>query len=184
LKYFRPILFVLMSLFAGSLFFLLHKNWIIVQWASFGGERISEEKKRSISLKQPVTLFFLQDGDERSCVIHQVWHNDVSENVRYALNNWLSLAFEEHMINVLSKLESVAFAEGEQIVYLSFDRSFFYTDSSIYSKHSLLSVLLKTIKALGLKITKVFFLVRHQVISDAHIDFSRPMIVDDFVGEE
>ena len=88
------------------------------------------------------------------------------------------------MIHVLPKLESVSFADGEQVVYLSFDRSFFNKDTSIYLKHSILSVLLQTIKALELKITKVFFLVRHQVMSDAHIDFSRPMIVDDFIEKK
>jgi hypothetical protein len=177
----RTALLLGLVFFCGILFFLLHKNWLIVQWASFGREGISLEKKESLALKRKIPLFLLKNGELRKELVSQVLSEDTTESIRCFFNRWLLLAFEEKMLCALPKLESVAFAEGERIAYFSFDRPLFEADSSIYKKYRILTALLKTLRGIEEKIEQVFFLERHRVMGDKNFDFSAPIAIDNFV---
>jgi len=67
-------------------------------------------------------------------------------------------------------------------VYLSFDHNIFAKEETIFKKWMLIEGLLKTLAFNGIAISYVQFLVQHQQLHDAHLDFSLAWPIQGFMA--
>ena len=91
----------------------------------------------------------------------------------HLINAWLSLLEEEHILTKKTMLQSALITVSGH-AYLSFDHNILSKEEIIFRKWMLIEGLLKTIAAHDIAITHVQFLVQHQPLHDAHLDFSLP----------
>jgi hypothetical protein len=73
---------------------------------------------------------------------------------------------------------------SSRIIYLSFDHNVLNKEETVFKKWMLIEGLLKTILSSNISITHVQFLVQHQQLHDAHLDFSVPWPVHGFMHDE
>jgi len=64
---------------------------------------------------------------------------------------------------------------------VSFDHGLFSKDATTYEKWMLCEGLLKTVRENGIASQTVRFLIHHQPIIDAHLDFSNPWPIYGFI---
>jgi len=171
------ILFITFVCFlSGGIFFLIKRNWIIIQIPM----EIFQEKEdllhvsKNIVLRKKVDLYYWKDRKFNSEKVNMVWFAKKVENLKHLINNWLSFLHEERIIYKTVCLESVSLSESEQEVYLSFDQLPFLRDWSTFDKLCFMEALLKTIRNVNLGIMQVKFLVGHQEMEDDHLDFFKP----------
>jgi hypothetical protein len=77
-----------------------------------------------------------------------------------------------------------ALVTSSRIIYLSFDHNVLNKEETVFKKWMLIEGLLKTILSSNISITHVQFLVQHQQLHDAHLDFSVPWPVHGFMHDE
>lgn len=192
----------------GFLFFAFYNNWIILFLPSYNIETIS--KKHSFKKERvDVSLAFWKDNKWNKESINLLWcEADQADNIKYLINGWLNLVREEKVLFSIGDTSSqeVGGANGEfnlkkekaflpaanlqnvlisscgQNAYLSFDRNPLPQECSIYQKLMFIEGILKTIRENGVKVSGIFFLVKHKTMQDQHFDFSRPWPVSGFVS--
>lgn len=140
----------------------------------FGNRKLlvyDQGKQRKASSKR-IRLYYWQD---EKCIAQKetiVWNDDAADNLSRLVNAWLSLLYEDRIIKHKITLTHVLAVASSQEVYLSFNQHFLPDDWSIYQKWQLLECLVKTIRSASLSIQLLHFLVKHQPMKDAHLDFS------------
>jgi hypothetical protein len=102
-----------------------------------------------------------------------VWSDNKEKNIMHLINAWLALLEEEHIITKKTMLQSALITVSGH-AYLSFDHNILSKEEIIFRKWMLIEGLLKTIATHDIAITHVQFLVQHQPLHDAHLDFSLP----------
>ena len=125
-------------------------------------------------MDKSVTLYFWKDAVLKKEDVFLVWLSSKAEILQQLVGNWLTLVYEERILEKRVGVESVALSSSEQEMYLSFDQLPFVPKWSINKKIKLINGLQKTIDDAGLGIQKVVFLVRHEPMIDEHLDFSQP----------
>lgn len=108
-----------------------------------------------------------------------LWAESSEKNIFHLVNAWLLLLDEEHITVKKTTLQS-ALVANSGCVYLSFDHNILGKEETIFKKWMLIEGLLKTIATNGIAISHVQFLVQHQPLHDAHLDFSMPWPVHGF----
>lgn len=187
-KYKKSIIFSLfLSLFIliGSIFFLIHRNLLIV-YLSLGSsdqENIIDQTKRDIALRKKIKLYYPKEDkflyEEKALV----WFPDNTENLKHLINNWLLFLQEERIINKKIYLESVALDKVGSQAYLSFDVFPLDREWSIFKKWRFLESLFKTIRDAKLGITDLFFMKDNNFLEDDHLDFSVAWPIDGFLNK-
>ncbi len=175
----------LFFLLIGSTFFLVQRNWLIVQWTlgSFEQEEIANQTKQDVVLRKKVDLYYWKDDKFFSEETTFIWFANKAENLKHLINNWLSFLHEERITEKKVSLETVFLAESDQQAYFSFDQSPMEKEWSTFKKWHFIESMFKTIRQSGLNIKYVVFLVGHQQMEDDHLDFSQPWPVDGFLDE-
>lgn len=164
------------ALLFGILFFFLYNKWILVSFA-FPTTQKGLETKAALQAteKKVMPIWYWHRGKLKSDKRQLLWKsNSPIFNIECIVRSWLGLIDSERIINKSCSLQDAALSSDNQELFLSFDCSIFNPESSAYEKFMLIKSLLKTIQEAGMPIKAVRFLVHHQILEDAHIDFTFP----------
>jgi len=177
--------FTILCCFAGALFFLIQRKWIIIQW-TFHTEphEIALAKKETV-LKKELTFYWWKKEKFHAEKTILVWRHDKNaDNIKQVINTWLGYLKSEKILEPVITIESVVLSPSAQEAFLSFNQAFPWKEWSIHKKLMLVEGLCKTLKSTGLPLKFVTFLVNHEPIIDDHLDFSHPWSIDGFTEEE
>ncbi len=159
----------------GCVYFLIHQERLIVLWSkSRGADNVALQRLRdSFTKKKNVKLYYWKEN--RFCFeeVVPVWFSDEEENIKYVINSWLNLAYQEQVLDRKFFLTAVGLVQFGQGVYFSFDGSFFGKDWSIVKKWYFVESLLKTVREVFPGLGTAYFRIKHQLFEDDHLDFSQ-----------
>lgn len=162
---------------SAILFFAVYNQWILICRPCTSRYEISQ----SVSLqKKQICLFYFHGDKWKSEKQEMLWSPNTDKNIFQLINAWLTLLDEENIITKKITLQS-ALISTSQCVYLSFDNNILEEQETIFKKWMLIEALLKTIVSNDIPVTQIQFLVHHQLLSDAHIDFSLPWPIHGFL---
>ncbi|MBD3231204.1 hypothetical protein GF322_00925 [Candidatus Dependentiae bacterium] len=165
---------IIICFFIGIIFFIIQKSWIIIQWPFASNlENVKFVVDSATELHKKVKFFYYKDERFLEENVDLLWIENKSENLKHLINNWFVFLREERLVDKPYYLETVAFADDLQTVYLSFNKSFLDQEWSIFKKSNFMESLLKTISYSDLGVKNLIFLVNHQEMEDYHLDFSR-----------
>ncbi len=167
------------SFFTALLFFAIYNQWIIFcsPWSA------SAEKTSSVLIhKKQITHHYYHGDKWKTEKQEMLWQDNVEQNIFHLINAWLLLLDEEHITAKKTTLQS-ALVTTAGCAYLSFDHNILGKEDTIFKKWMVIEGLLKTIVANGITIHHVQFLVQHQPLQDAHLDFSLPWSVHGFIHQ-
>jgi len=160
----------------------MYHNWIIVRYPSY----ISEIEQQIYTMKPKkgeVLLHYWKNEKWSREKISVLLTSDKAKNIKYLVNNWLTLLDEEAVMGKKVTLKDVLLDATGQQAYLSFDRILFDDNSATFVKWMLIEGLLKTLQKSGIGLQKVHFLVHHQIMDDYHLDFSKPWPIYGFLSQ-
>lgn len=164
------------ALLAGSFYFLIHQKIIVV--AIHNPSYIPTHTGIAVSKKKS-NLFFYKDDSWQQESVELVWPNNPQEALGYICNRWLSVAAEEDIIH--KKVTAPhAFITQDNKGYISFDQNPFEPEQSTREKFFLIEGILRSIKATGLTLSGIYFLVHTKSLKDYHLDFSLAWSLDPY----
>lgn len=173
--------FFIIALFMilSSVFFYALNNHIIII-RSFLSKPLSSAPTTALSMKKNISLYLWQDEWKHETQ-SLLWSPYIAKNCKMLLQNWLHYAFEEKVVPHLLTIQTACLINNEQELLISFDRSPFEEMASTRKKWYCIESILKTIRLNGFSISSVRFLVDHQPMIDAHLDFSNPWPLEGFI---
>lgn len=156
------------SFFSALLFFAIYNQWIL-----FCSPFSSQQTLPSASViqKKQITHYYFHGDKWKTERQEMLWVDSIEKNIFHLVNAWLSLLDEEHITLKKITLQTALIATNG-CVYLSFDHNFLHKEETIFKKWMIIEGLLKTMALNGIPVTHVQFLVQHQHLKDAHLDFS------------
>lgn len=167
----------LIFLLIGSIVCIYYHSLVIIRWPWHH----TQNKLHHHAIKKPVILHYWHHGSWLTEKNNLIMSNDTSQSVAYLINTWLTFLDEEKIMNKKVELQTAAISPTGHELFLSFDRSPFDLQQSIYEKWMWIESLLKTIKAYDATIDHVRILVRHKPLHDMHLDFSNPWPIHGFL---
>lgn len=178
MKTVKLILIALLTAGIGMLLYAWHRGWIIiklpsVQHTTAGNEQLPQNFKKNITL-----YYWYHDKWQREN-IELIWATDSAKTIEYIANSWLALLDEEQVMEKKVTVQTVALTQSKY-AYISFDRSPFNKEQTTHDKLQLIEGLLKTIRENEVKLQGIHFLVQHQPLVDAHLDFSNSWPLNGF----
>ena len=169
------------SIFLGLFLFFLQRKLLIIQSVSSWGKKTDFlNTSKQIVERKNVKLFYWKDGNLNSEMSTFILLSDKSENIKVLLGSWLLFLYEERILDKIVRLDSVSLSISGQEAYLSFNQPIFGKEWSIHKKWKLIDGILRTLMSSGLEIQSVVFLVKHEQMSDKHLDFSQPWSVTNY----
>lgn len=165
------------AFFAALIFFVLFNQIIVISIPGIG--QAVSNSAAAIQKKQ-VTHYYYHGDRWKTEKQEMLWHEKNEKNIFQLVNAWLALLDEERIIAKRTTLQSALIASSG-CVYLSFDHNVLSKEETIFKKWMLLEGLLKTISANGIPVQEAQFLVQHQLLQDAHLDFSCPWPIHGFM---
>ncbi len=173
LKFFIFILFL--CLFVGVIFYLVQRNWLIIQ---FTGVPLAKTiaTAQSPASRKPIQLFYWKKGAWHHDETTIVWNEqNPADSIQQLVKQWLITMADEELVPHNCSLESVALSSPGSEAYVSFNRSFLLPELSIIKKWYIIEGLFKTIHRAGISLHSMMFLVHDQPMVDEHIEFSQPI---------
>ncbi len=164
---------------AALLFFAIYNQWIIFR-VPLGNS--NELAPSAIIQKKQITQYYFHANKWKTEKQEMLWQDSIEKNIFHMANAWLALLDEEHITAKKTTLQS-ALITTSGCVYLSFDHNILAKEETILKKWMLIEGLLKTITVNGITVSHVQFLVQHQPLQDAHLDFSLPWPVHGFMKQ-
>lgn len=154
---------------AGFVYFLVHTNILIIApyHSSYTPALVTAATKKNS------TLFFYKQDAWRQEVVPLLLPDQQAEALSCVANRWLVLATEEELMTKKVRVEH-AFITQDGIGYLSCDQCLFESAQSTREKFFLIQGLIRSIKAAGISLKGVYFLVQNKPMADYHLDFSVP----------
>jgi hypothetical protein len=162
---------------AGLLFFAIYNQWILfcVPWTT----KYSNDAARVMQKKQ-VTHYYFHGDKWKTEKQELLWTESTEKNVFQLVNAWLTLLDEERITSKKIMLQS-ALISASGCAYLSFDHHIVGKEEATFKKWMLIEGLLKTIALSGIPVQHVQFLLQHQQLHDAHLDFSLSWPIHGFI---
>ena len=130
-----------------------------------------------VAKEKTVSLYFMYDNafkTEQFAFFSTTMINDCM----VVINQWLRAAWHMRLIELPINCQSTIIDAAGSTVFISFDAPLLHNQWSIEHKMRIIKSLSKTVHEMQGGITHVYYLVRHQPMSDTHIDFSRPLLID------
>lgn len=169
----------------GFLYFLIHQNRLIILWnTSRESDKKLFQQLKDRFVKKKVKLYYWKDDRFFSEEESLVWFSDDVENIKYVVNYWLNLMYQEQVIDKKVFLVSVGLAQSCRDVYLSFDASPLDKDWSIMKKWYLIEGLLRTVRNVFSNLNMIYFRVQHRLLEDDHLDFSQGWPISGFLERD
>lgn len=169
------------ALLAGALLYLIGKEIVIIRWPSYTQSMI-EKKFTQDRIKKNIRLSFWQHNRWNSETIDSIWSTIPEENLASVVRSLLTLLEEEQVIEKKTSLQAAVFSGTNHDAYISFDRAPFNEESSQLHKLMIIESFLKTIRENDINSSTIYFLVHHQPLEDAHIDFSHGWPIEGFLA--
>ncbi len=164
----KIIIFSILLLFFGILFFFYQESWIIISIPN--KNPTTYKNKSSIHPKEtPLWIFTHETFQKETTEI--IFSNDQAQTIKQLLNNWLTVLEEENVSDKQISVQSVILSKLGQEAFICFSESFLNKQTSLHTKFMIIESMLKTLKEAKLNITNVKFLVHHQSMQDAHLNF-------------
>ena len=169
-------------LLVGLVYYGIQKGIIIIQmpWSVHNYSSGSADANQ-LQAKRQLMLYYWTQGVFKQEMVAVIDADNKADTVRYIVTNWLAISEQAGLLSKKIGLETVMFSSPQEI-YISFDHSILSMDDQTYSKWMIIESLLKTLRASNMGIQRVNFLVHHQPLSDAHLDFSRAWPIQGFIG--
>jgi hypothetical protein len=172
---------VLVSIFAGIIFFLVERGIVFINLPKsfFSKQSIGQ---MYVSGSKKVTYFYYKHSVEESVNEEIVWSSlSKTDQYKMLVAGWVQHGKDDGLLDQALWIDSVVLSGLENELYLSFSRSFLREDMSIAARWSLVEGLLKTCKQGSCSLEKVYFLVNHQPMLDYQLDFSGPISINGFM---
>lgn len=170
---------ILIAFAAGTLFFFIHHQIIIVRNPFFVHQLQEEEK---VIHKKMIPLFLWQNNAWHDDYREIIWPTIVVDRLKLLIKTWLVYAHEEQLLKRKIFLQGIALSPTHQDAYISFDRTIFDKQASIFEKTMVIESLLKTIRENEPSLYNIYFLVNHQPLNDAHLDFLHAWPIQGFIN--
>ena len=156
-------------------------NWVVIQ---FPFRAVQDNTVKAITTgthKKRCLLYYWHDNRWKTEPLDLMWTEPMMSNCMYLLNSWFNFLDEERIMDrkVLVQTAIVA-AQGKEL-YVSFDRSPFNPQSTLFEKWMLIEGLLKTMRENNIVIAGVWFLEHHQTLHDNHVDFTNAWPIGGFI---
>jgi len=165
---------------SGIILFAFYQGWIIVRYPYPRFAAGNVVKSVTTEKKVPLSFWYNKKWCEEESLL--MWTDDAAENVRYVLNNLLSLMYEEEALSKKLLIELVMITPSQREVFISFDRYPFELGASTFKKWMFIESLLKTIRLNKIgSLQEVRFLVNHKPFQDYHLDFSQSWPITGFI---
>jgi N-acetylmuramoyl-L-alanine amidase len=167
------------ALVIGILFFLIYNNRIAISFRF--GHNPAENLMVVRSEKKPVPVWYWVNGQLKNDQRELLWSTSAVFNATNVINSWLAILDQEEVVAQPSTIQDVSFSGDDQELIVSLDRAPFGHDDAMYDKLMLIESLLKTLRGCEFPTQRVRFLVHHQPLHDAHLDFTKPWPITGFV---
>lgn len=167
------------TLIIGILFFLIYNNRIAISFRF--GHNAAENALLVRSEKKPIAVWYWINGTMKNDQRELLWSTSMVFNATNAINSWLAILDQEEAVAQPATIQDVSFSGDDQELIISFDRAPFGHDDAMYDKLMIIESLLKTLRGCEFAAQRVRFLVHHQPLSDAHLDFTKPWPMTGFV---
>lgn len=166
---------------SGALFYALHQGWIIINTSLAKPEYKAEQAHKPATTQKKATLYYWHHDAWHHESNELVWTSHNAQNVVYLVNSWLSLLDDEKITTKKVSLQTAMFSPTGNELYISFDRSLLSKEATTYEKWMLIESLLKTLRENGIAPHLIRFLINHQPMIDAHLDFNSPWPIHGFI---
>ncbi len=174
-------IFIFIALFCGlvgTLFFLIQRNWLIVQFTGAPSVVPAASTQQNLSSQKAVRLYYWKNDKWHHDEVSIIWGDCArGNNIKQLIKQWLILLQEEHIVAPHIMLQSVTLDASGNNVFVSFDHLLFSRDWSIMKKWQIFQGLCKTLHYAEPKIQKINLLINHQPLEDDHLDFSQALPV-------
>lgn len=164
--------------FASALLFFALYNQLIIFRTPWASENVTGSSV--LIQKKQIGLHYFYGDKWKTEKQELLWSESVEKNIFQLINAWLLLLDEEHILVKKTTLQSAIISDAG-CAYLSFDHNILGKEETIFKKWMLIEGILKTIALNGITIQHVQFLVQHQPLQDAHLDFSLPWPIHGFI---
>ena len=167
---------------SGILFYAINRGLIIINTPLTTHPcKTTEPAHISQAPHKKATLFFWHHNAWHQETTQLVWGEYSGQNIAYLINSWLALLDDEKLTSKKVSLQTAMLNPSGNELYISFDRSLFSKESTTHEKWMLIEGLLKTLRENGITSTAVRFLIHHQSMIDAHLDFNSPWPIHGFL---
>ena len=153
---------------SAVLFFAVYNQWILFCLPLRAKNMMTTS---SVIQKKQIVLYYFHGDKWKTEKQELLWSESLEKNIFQLINAWLTLLDEERITAKKIMLQS-ALISTASCVYLSFDHNILSKEETIFKKWMIIEGLLKTLALNGITISHVQFLVQHQPLHDAHLDFS------------
>lgn len=176
----KPYLIICLISFAvGIFFYALHTELLIIKFAGKAALLMPDQTAK----KQIIDLYYIKDEKDatwRSESLEVVMPVDKSAAIGLLLTRLFEVLLEEKIIPKKITLQDIMLDKSHEL-YISLQKYPFSKQSSTFDKWMTIESILKTLKANNMLVQSVRFLVDHQPMSDAQLDFSRGWPIDGFI---
>jgi hypothetical protein len=170
------------AFFLGMMVIAFQNEWIIIKLPISRTEELDRTSAK-IAKKNAVIIYW----DETKWLKETkdiLWPHDKSEQIKHLICSWLEVAHNERADAQKIKLQTVILACKDLDAYISFDRSPFEKEWSIYKKWHHLESLIKTLKDNAISLRSITWLVNHEPVQDPHLDFQESWPLDGFLNNQ
>ncbi len=162
---------------AGFLLFCFNRSIIVFRWP----HNSYQDEHENTTHHKTIACSYWKD---RKLITEQrvvLWYTTPTKNLVVVVNEWLSLAQSEHVVDPDVLFQDGAFGLKKGDVLLSFSQKLFYEGASTEEKLQIVFSLFKTLKDSGILVLAAMLLTSHQPMQDDHLDFSFPWLIDGYV---
>lgn len=159
----------------GVLFFAFYHEYLIINLK----KPIKTQLTAAPTAQQKVMMHFWKEKwkfDEIQLLLNQ----NPCHDAQLILANWIELALDEHILTKKITVQPAMITQDNQHLYISFDLNPFGKESATFEKWMIIEGILKTIHGALPSIKRVTFLLDHQPLTDAQLDFSNPWPIEGF----
>lgn len=157
------------ALLCGIIYVGINDQWIIICSPFLNTKKPELASKTT---KKHAVLYYWHNNSWHQEQASILYCDNISNNIKLLINEWLSLNEAEQIIEKKVALESALICTSGQELFLSFSRNIFGKDESLFGKWMRIEGILKTIRENNNAIQTVRFLVHHQPLRDTQLDFS------------
>jgi hypothetical protein len=166
------------ALVSGVVFYGIYNEIIIIRLPV---KNVSSVIDKTASSRKKLSFFFWHKNTEMKEEKEIIYSTNPQICLFNIVAGWLSLAEEEELLKKKVSLQTVMLDSSGKDAFVSFDRSLFSKNDSIFSKFMTIESLLKTISASGVPVKQVHILVNYKPLQDQHIDFSHPWPLSGYI---
>ena len=175
------IFLVLTALAAGTLFFMVQRNWLVVHFA-FSPFSSDQHIGAPITVAQQkkIKIYYRKNSAWHHEDVSVIWHEqDMAQSLKHIVKQWLSVLQDAHQLAPNTSVQSVAVASTGSDAYISFDASLFDPTWSIARSWIIIESLSKTIRMAEVPVHAIALLVDNVPMSHDYLDLVVPLSLEE-----